>query len=80
MNNYIKLPSESVIQQNDIIYVSHINKVGDIRCYYTIKITWANKVTEVLKYDYIEDAKEDYSIIMSKLGIENTKESEIIFD
>lgn len=71
-NNYIKLSEGSIIQTDDILRVSS-PKIIDYSDYsYEIRIVWANKCVEIIKYYTKEVAMDDYNLLMNIL-LESTE-------
>lgn len=55
--SYFELPSGRLIKQDDIIYVSDIQEKNSTEVQgnpikkYIVKVTWANRSTEIFEYD-----------------------------
>lgn len=62
-NNYIKLSEGSIIQTDDILRVSKPQFSRDSEYDWEIRIVWANKCVEIIKYCTIEKAESDYNLL-----------------
>lgn len=72
MNTFITLPSNRIVQIDDIIYVSDVKNhnagafLSD-KYSYSIDIVWANRVKETFTYLDLNEAQADYNILKSTL-------------
>ena len=68
-SEFIKLPSNKVVQITDIIYVSEVkeneSKLTQDEAYF--KVTWANRSTEKFSYKTFQDADDDHNILINVL-------------
>ena len=62
-NNYIKLNEGSIIQIDDILRVSKPKITRDHEYYCDMRIVWANKCVEIIKYYTLEVAESDYNML-----------------
>ena len=80
-NNYIKLSEGSIIQTDDILRVSSPKITNyDDGYLYEIRIVWANKCVEIIKYYTKEVAMEDYNLLMNTLLEIKPNQDSLIYD
>lgn len=77
-NNYIKLNEGSIIQTDDILRVSKPQFSRHSEYDWEIRIVWANKCVEIIKYHTIENAESDYNLLT--LLLTQTENNSLICD